>query len=235
MFFSPTGILILFPSIAAHLSKYAHTLIYTLQCKTNILFMCNVVASQPFPTVPRYHLIDRALTWPEARSFCMLKYTDLATVNNMFNKNRLVNVVGNRVAFAWIGLYNAGNKRWMWSDGDGRAFFTGWKGGEPNNLYGDEWCGEMSEKGEWNDKSCGDEKAFVCYQREYGTQRDNVNVLSSTWIYSSYQFCFALSSSPCWFSQVSRMAGTVTRITQRKRAGTTVKSTAEADTPIWPL
>lgn len=154
--------------------------------------MCNVVASQPFPTVPQYHLIDRALTWPEARSFCMLKYTDLATVNNMFDKNRLVNVVGNRVAFAWIGLYNSGHKRWMWSDGDGRAFFTRWKEGEPNNLYGDERCGEMSETGEWNDKLCGDEKAFVCYQREYGTQRDNVNVLSSTWIYSSYQFCFVL-------------------------------------------
>ncbi|KAG7221489.1 hypothetical protein INR49_002464, partial [Caranx melampygus] len=119
---------------------------------------------------PPYHLIDRSLTWHEARSFCILKYTNLATVNNMYDLNRLVKMVGNRVAYAWIGLYKGGTDRWMWSDGSGRTFFTRWKEGEPNNVNGDEWCGEMSETGEWNDKSCGDEKVFVCYQRQANGQ-----------------------------------------------------------------
>uniref|UniRef100_A0A3B4UQ52 C-type lectin domain-containing protein n=1 Tax=Seriola dumerili TaxID=41447 RepID=A0A3B4UQ52_SERDU len=134
-------------------------------CPTSIISKLLPEASQ------QYHLITGSLTWHEARSFCRVKYTDLAAVNNMADKNRLVNMLGGRVAHTWIGLHKGAADRWMWSDGSGRVHFTRWKEGEPNNVAGDEWCGEMSEAETWNDMSCGDKKSFVCYERELMTHR----------------------------------------------------------------
>ncbi|XP_056225860.1 macrophage mannose receptor 1-like [Seriola aureovittata] len=137
---------------------------------TGILVLFQRITAQL--TSQQYHLITGSLTWHEARSFCRVKYTDLAAVNNMDDKNRLVNMLGGRVAHTWIGLHKGAADRWMWSDGSGRAHFTKWKEGEPNNVAGDEWCGEMSETEAWNDMSCGDKKCFVCYERrEDGKER----------------------------------------------------------------
>uniref|UniRef100_A0A4W6CGU0 C-type lectin domain-containing protein n=1 Tax=Lates calcarifer TaxID=8187 RepID=A0A4W6CGU0_LATCA len=111
----------------------------------------------------RYRLINGALTWYEAQTFCRVKYTDLATVNNMDDENKLVATLGSHVAHAWIGLRKGGGTgRWMWSDGSGIAHFTNWGDGEPNNVEGNEWCAEMSEKETWNDLSCGETKVFPC-------------------------------------------------------------------------
>lgn len=111
----------------------------------------------------RYRLINRSLSWYEAQSFCRLKYSDLATVNNMDDENKLVNTLGGHAMDSWIGLHRGGTHRWMWSDGRGRAYFTMWNKGEPNDVAGSEYCTEMSEKGPWNDIPCWEEKAFVCY------------------------------------------------------------------------
>uniref|UniRef100_A0A3B4UQ37 C-type lectin domain-containing protein n=1 Tax=Seriola dumerili TaxID=41447 RepID=A0A3B4UQ37_SERDU len=89
--------------------------------------------------------------WAEAQHYCRQSHKDLVSVRN---QNRLVNMLGGRVAHTWIGLHKGAADRWMWSDGSGRVHFTRWKEGEPNNVAGDEWCGEMSEaetkgKREW--------------------------------------------------------------------------------------
>ncbi|XP_071316084.1 macrophage mannose receptor 1-like [Trachinotus anak] len=130
---------------------------------TGILVLFQSITAHPIPQ--QYHLINGALTWYEARSFCRVKYTDLATVNNMDDKNKLVNTLGSHVAYTWIGLHKGGTDRWMWSDGSGRAHFTNWGEGDPNNVAGNEGCGEMSETDKWNDVYCGEEKSFVCYER----------------------------------------------------------------------
>uniref|UniRef100_A0A8C9WXV1 C-type lectin domain-containing protein n=1 Tax=Sander lucioperca TaxID=283035 RepID=A0A8C9WXV1_SANLU len=67
----------------------------------------------------QYHLINVSLTWYDAQSFCRVKYTDLATVNNMDDKNKLVNTLGSNVTYCWIGLQKGKTHRWMWSDGRG--------------------------------------------------------------------------------------------------------------------
>lgn len=119
------------------------------------------------PKAPQqYHLIQSSLTWFEAQNFCRIKYTDLATVNSMHDKDRLVNTLGSHVTSSWIGLQRGGTRRWVWSDGRGSTHFTKWNDHEPNNNNDDEWCGEMSETGPWNDIPCGEEKGFVCYERE---------------------------------------------------------------------
>ncbi|XP_031160373.1 L-selectin-like [Sander lucioperca] len=114
----------------------------------------------------QYHLINVSLTWYDAQSFCRVKYTDLATVNNMDDKNKLVNTLGSNVTYCWIGLQKGKTHRWMWSDGRGTAQFTPWAVGEPDNAGGNEWCGEMFQNGRWNDAQCGGDSVYVCYERE---------------------------------------------------------------------
>uniref|UniRef100_A0A3Q4H4N1 C-type lectin domain-containing protein n=1 Tax=Neolamprologus brichardi TaxID=32507 RepID=A0A3Q4H4N1_NEOBR len=112
----------------------------------------------------QYHFINKSLTWYEAQSFCRLKYTDLATINNMDDENRLINTLGSNVTSSWIGLYNGQTNRWLWSDGSGIASFTQWSPDEPNNSGGNESCGEMYDNGLWNDASCEFAMAYVCNQ-----------------------------------------------------------------------
>ncbi|XP_034532643.1 macrophage mannose receptor 1-like [Notolabrus celidotus] len=113
------------------------------------------------PKAPQqYHLINSYLTWYEAQAFCRVKYTDLATIDNMNDNSQLVEALGGHVPYSWIGLHKASTRRWMWSDGRGEPQFRKWLEGEPS---GHEWCAELSEKGEWNDLSCGEAKGYVCY------------------------------------------------------------------------
>lgn len=119
------------------------------------------------PEVPvQYVLINRSLSWSEAQGFCRLKYSDLATVNNMDQGNELNLMLASHVPYAWIGLQKGGTGRWMWSDGSGRVDFTKWEAGEPGNSNGDEWCGHMTVSGLWYDLSCGQSIGCVCYERE---------------------------------------------------------------------
>uniref|UniRef100_A0A669F904 C-type lectin domain-containing protein n=1 Tax=Oreochromis niloticus TaxID=8128 RepID=A0A669F904_ORENI len=99
----------------------------------------------------QYHFINKSLTWYEAQSFCRLKYTDLATINDTDDENRLINTLGSNVTSSWIGLYNGQTNRWLWSDGSGIASFTQWSPDEPNNSGGIESCGLMYDNGLWND------------------------------------------------------------------------------------
>uniref|UniRef100_A0A8C4DME0 C-type lectin domain-containing protein n=1 Tax=Dicentrarchus labrax TaxID=13489 RepID=A0A8C4DME0_DICLA len=140
-------------------SMFVNNDIYTLLGKYFLM-------STSLLKVPHYHFINSSLTWYEAQYFCRIKYTDLATMNSMNDKNKLVNTLGSHVTHSWIGLYREGTRRWMWSDGRGRADFTMWTDGEPSNSEGKEWCGELSEEGWWNDVECEKERSFVCYERE---------------------------------------------------------------------
>uniref|UniRef100_A0A3Q0RP43 C-type lectin domain-containing protein n=1 Tax=Amphilophus citrinellus TaxID=61819 RepID=A0A3Q0RP43_AMPCI len=81
----------------------------------------------------QYHFINESLTWYEAQRFCRLKYTDLATINDMDDQNQLVNTLSSHVTSTWIGLYKGQSNRWLWSDGSGRAVFTKWGPTEPSN------------------------------------------------------------------------------------------------------
>ncbi|XP_030018745.1 L-selectin-like [Sphaeramia orbicularis] len=64
----------------------------------------------------QYHYVHELKTWTEAQSYCRRHYTDLATIENSFKMDQLINAVsGESVSEVWIGLFSEVD--WRWSDG----------------------------------------------------------------------------------------------------------------------
>ncbi|XP_034551044.1 macrophage mannose receptor 1-like [Notolabrus celidotus] len=99
------------------------------------------------------------MTWTDAQSYCREHHTDLASVRNEADNQKVKEVVLSGLLF-WIGL---SRESWKWSDG-GNSSFRYWFSGEPNNAGGVESCGLMAfdHGGKWEDRPCDYKKAFVC-------------------------------------------------------------------------
>uniref|UniRef100_A0A4W5MZ75 C-type lectin domain-containing protein n=1 Tax=Hucho hucho TaxID=62062 RepID=A0A4W5MZ75_9TELE len=108
--------------------------------------------------------------WAEAQAYCRNKYTDLATIDNIQDMNRLLNLehFGDYNNTVWIGLYDDVNS-WRWSLEDsnyyseGGAEFRNWQIGQPDNVNSNEHCVVMTEGGEWQDEDCKEKPPFICY------------------------------------------------------------------------
>ncbi|XP_030286351.1 macrophage mannose receptor 1-like [Sparus aurata] len=108
-------------------------------------------------------LIKEPKTWEEAQRYCRENYTDLATVYDMNDTQRLSDSVNTDEA--WIGLYNIPGKEnrvWHWSLPEVEATVKEfWAGGQPDDIGGCHNCVAMHHNG-WNDLECSDERAFIC-------------------------------------------------------------------------
>uniref|UniRef100_A0A673I7X5 C-type lectin domain-containing protein n=1 Tax=Sinocyclocheilus rhinocerous TaxID=307959 RepID=A0A673I7X5_9TELE len=117
----------------------------------------------------QYHFVNESKTWTEAQRYCRQNYTDLATIDNMEEMNRLINTVNESYNdSAWIGLYDDVNS-WRWSLEDNDFYqeeerdFRNWFH-EPDNGWGNNLCVYMNYYGHWFDVPCDtDLNAFVCY------------------------------------------------------------------------
>ncbi|KAL1253174.1 hypothetical protein QQF64_017867 [Cirrhinus molitorella] len=143
-------------------------------CYYRFPFICYSVS--PLTSFRQYHFVNESKTWTEAQIFCRQNYTDLATIDNMEEMNRLINTVnGSYNSSAWIGLYDDVNS-WRWSLEDNNLYqegerdFRNWYH-EPDNSGGKELCVYMDYNGKWYDISCDNMLSFVCYGgRGNGTQ-----------------------------------------------------------------
>uniref|UniRef100_A0A3P9DNR1 C-type lectin domain-containing protein n=1 Tax=Maylandia zebra TaxID=106582 RepID=A0A3P9DNR1_9CICH len=108
--------------------------------------------------------IDIIASWANARSYCRLHYTDLASVRNMTENQEIDDLVppGIRV---WIGLFT---ESWKWMDGSNSSF-TYWQTNEPN---GPEPCvaANFLLNAKWEDWACGSQKEFVCNVEFFSNQ-----------------------------------------------------------------
>ncbi|KAL7375592.1 hypothetical protein ABVT39_020434 [Epinephelus coioides] len=114
-----------------------------------------------------YHFVKEKKNWTEAQQYCREHHTDLATVSNMTDMERLRDSAQNQDG-AWIGLYSTAgedNRMWHWSL-PGVEFNdtnTKWAPGEPNNKESPENC-VCIRNNLWLDSHCTRHwPAFICY------------------------------------------------------------------------
>ncbi|XP_058270996.1 C-type mannose receptor 2-like [Hemibagrus wyckioides] len=117
-----------------------------------------------------YVWISTRMTWQEAQSFCRANYTDLASVRNETELQRILSIIHNGYE-VWIGLYRSR----LWSD-QSNSTFTFWRPenqgyhiSEPDNgLYifgqsGSQRCTSVDSTGKWTDENCFARFPFLCY------------------------------------------------------------------------
>ncbi|XP_067449636.1 C-type mannose receptor 2-like isoform X1 [Thunnus thynnus] len=120
-------------------------------------------------------LINTIMTWTKAQNHCREHYTDLASVRNEEENQKVKDLIpaGQQV---WIGLFR---DSWKWSDGSNSSFRY-WLPSQPND--GNENCvaANFGRSGRWEDWPCDVKKAFVCYKAgedvEAGRPQDNATI-----------------------------------------------------------
>ncbi|XP_071187567.1 macrophage mannose receptor 1-like [Salvelinus alpinus] len=125
------------------------------------------------------------MTWTDAQSYCREKYTDLATVDDMEDLNRLITSDSSYNYWYWIGLKKGDSMKWHWSLADRRFYregeteFRNWDTGTPQNGN----CALMSTAGLWHNTSCDDQHHFICYDGKQDTNLTYVLIQENkTWI-----------------------------------------------------
>ncbi|XP_023202171.1 C-type mannose receptor 2-like [Xiphophorus maculatus] len=132
-----------------------------------------------------FHYINENKNWTEAQQYCRENHTDLATVTNMKDMKRLINISAGDWSGAWIGLYyqTDGTRKWHWSD-PGLEFNeseTNWNQGEPNDANGWQNCGFIWKSLKWGDQSCNDDRYFLCYDDRNSSKKYHLIQEKKTW------------------------------------------------------
>ncbi|XP_040916982.1 macrophage mannose receptor 1-like [Toxotes jaculatrix] len=104
--------------------------------------------------------INNSMTWTEAQSYCRANHTDLASVRNLLENQRVQELLGSTYS-AWIGLFR---DSWKWLDGSNSSFRY-WQTGEPNNNQVELCVAASFSSGRWQDWNCDEKRAFICYDR----------------------------------------------------------------------
>ncbi|XP_053505078.1 macrophage mannose receptor 1-like [Ictalurus furcatus] len=152
-------------------------------CSLTLPFICfdgRVNASE------RYVLVNQYVNWTEAQSYCREHYTDLLSVRNETENQRIRSMLSKKIHTyyfeyysdyyyhnyfyvpLWIGLYRTRS----WSDKTNSSF-SNWKPGQPDNYAQNESCTAVSfnDSGEWTDENCGRAFPFLCYSIITSTSR----------------------------------------------------------------
>ncbi|MEQ2162730.1 hypothetical protein GOODEAATRI_022791 [Goodea atripinnis] len=138
-----------------------------------------------------YHYIEEEKTWAEAQRYCREKHTDLATVSNMTDMKRLLNISPVNVREAWIGLYDQtkAQRTWHWSlpGVEYNESEANWEINEPNNKGSKgQNCGIIWKTNirflKWGDISCNEQYAFLCYDDNNSSKMFHFIKEKTTWL-----------------------------------------------------
>ncbi|XP_045209803.2 macrophage mannose receptor 1-like isoform X2 [Mercenaria mercenaria] len=102
-------------------------------------------------------------TWFEASDYCKQHGGDLASIHSLKENGFIATLITRAVSSdCWIGLSDYGVNQFGWNDGS-PFDFVHWSGGEPNDAFGSEKCGQIkSSNAYWNDNDCNEKYHFVC-------------------------------------------------------------------------
>ncbi|KAK3529984.1 hypothetical protein QTP86_009369 [Hemibagrus guttatus] len=127
----------------------------------NIPVVCDIMAYIPH----RYHFVNENKTWREAQTYCRVKYTDLATINNMGEMKKLnYTLMKENAKKAWIGLQRERPGKWKWSD-QSNSSFRYWSSDKHSGGLN---CTAVSESEQryWSDENCTEKLPFICHENK---------------------------------------------------------------------
>ncbi|KAL1272123.1 hypothetical protein QQF64_031139 [Cirrhinus molitorella] len=104
----------------------------------------------------QYVYISFLYTWSEAQRYCRKYYTDLVSVRNLDENNRIKELIP-LLESAYIGL---SRDDFAWSDGS-RSPFRNWDWLQPD-IFGE--CVALTENKSWKTESCGNPRPFFCHR-----------------------------------------------------------------------
>nr|XP_032362955.1 macrophage mannose receptor 1-like isoform X2 [Etheostoma spectabile] len=124
-----------------------------------------------------YHFIGQNKNWTEAQKYCRKYHTDLATVSNETDMQRLQQHP-RYPSGAWIGL----QRDWRWSQSGVEFKDSNWSPGQPDNQVNQENCVVMMNGG-WHDDSCSSIYKCICYDERKKTSGKGFHVIDDrmTW------------------------------------------------------
>ncbi|XP_032438336.1 macrophage mannose receptor 1-like [Xiphophorus hellerii] len=135
----------------------------------------------------QFHYINENKTWTEAQQYCREKHTDLATVTNMKDMKRLINISAGDQREAWIGLISKPEftRTWFWSL-SGEKFDESeknWNNNEPSDrgIQGSENCGIVYQNLTWLDQGCKWPEYFLCYDETNNSHKYHLIKDMKTW------------------------------------------------------
>ncbi|XP_034425004.1 L-selectin-like isoform X2 [Hippoglossus hippoglossus] len=106
-------------------------------------------------------LVNTSKNWSEAQRHCREHYTDLVTVRNDTDREKIQSC-NTTLPWAWIGLYR--DPQIYWSDGSNYSFSSWYQ--DYNKLESMKVvCGvaDLEKGGNWRLFPCEETKPFVCY------------------------------------------------------------------------
>ncbi|XP_041861111.1 L-selectin-like [Melanotaenia boesemani] len=123
-------------------------------CNMLYPFICSDVKGQNVT----FAYVNQTMTFPDAQRYCREQYTDLASVRDMAENQKIYELIP-AGQIAWIGLFR---DCWKWVDGS-NASFTYWNTGKPDSP--DNYCAAayFAVSGKWEDWTCDWKRAFICY------------------------------------------------------------------------
>ncbi|XP_036419993.1 macrophage mannose receptor 1-like [Colossoma macropomum] len=145
-------------------------------CDTTLGFICYDGRED---ATERYAVHFWYLTWNAAQSYCREHYTDLVSVRNDTENQKLKSLLRYQYdSHFWIGLYRTRS----WSDRSNSSF-SNWKPGQPDNAGGNEYCTAVSfnDFGQWTDENCIHTLPFLCYSDNKGDKTGLLLLYHSTY------------------------------------------------------
>ncbi|XP_043954173.1 C-type mannose receptor 2-like [Gambusia affinis] len=133
----------------------------------------------------QFHYIKEEKNWTEAQQYCRENHTDLVTVTNMKDMERLNKILPVDWRGAWIGLYDAtnGTRTWYWSlpGVEFNESYVPWKTNEPDDGAGWQNCGIMWTSLEWGDLGCYGRAYFLCYDDSHSSKKYHLIQEKKNW------------------------------------------------------
>ncbi|XP_056312141.1 macrophage mannose receptor 1-like isoform X2 [Danio aesculapii] len=139
-----------------------------------LLLFCASPPSAAEGRLRQFYRLNNKTNVSVAESLCRVNYTDLVTVYDQQDNNKLLQLLKNSSSQqGWIGVYR-GNYSLKWSNGD-EVSYSRYSPSHSDQTR----CAAMNAVGDWESILCTETKHFMCYEQvSIRNQEENTLVLT---------------------------------------------------------